>query len=179
MQKAKKEDFRVEEELRSQKAKYEETSEDVYRRMQGIKEAEVDSIADLTAFLDAELGYYDRCRELLFQLKREWPAGYEFCASKECFPSNTPIDRLSKSLVTPDDRRGLGQTQHTPTLSDMIRWMKSQKQCPLLSGSRYARTVRFHQTIYPRRKGRNHKTMIMQQLGSCMVDPRRLKAQLS
>ena len=36
MQKAKKEDFRLEEELRSQKAKYEETSEDVYRRMQDV-----------------------------------------------------------------------------------------------------------------------------------------------
>ena len=36
MQKAKKEDFRVEEELRSQKLKYEETSEDVYRRMQDV-----------------------------------------------------------------------------------------------------------------------------------------------
>jgi hypothetical protein len=73
MQKAKKEDFRVEEELRSQKAKYEETSEDVYRRMQDIKEAEVDSVADLTAFLDAELTYYDRCRDLLISLKKEWP----------------------------------------------------------------------------------------------------------
>lgn len=37
MQKAKKEDFRVEEELRAQKAKYEETSEDVYRRMQDVR----------------------------------------------------------------------------------------------------------------------------------------------
>lgn len=36
MQKAKREDFRVEEELRVQKAKYEETSEDVYRRMQDV-----------------------------------------------------------------------------------------------------------------------------------------------
>ena len=39
MQKAKKEDFKVEEELRSQKAKYEETSEDVYRRMQDVSTA--------------------------------------------------------------------------------------------------------------------------------------------
>jgi hypothetical protein len=74
MQKAKKEDFRVEEELRSQKAKYEESSEDVYRRMQDIKEAEVGSVADLTAFLEAELTYYDRCREILLNLKRDWPA---------------------------------------------------------------------------------------------------------
>ncbi|KAI9826927.1 MAG: hypothetical protein M1832_005866 [Thelocarpon impressellum] len=73
MQKAKKEDFRVEEELRSQKAKYEESSEDVYRRMQDIKEAEGESIADLGAFLEAELEHYDRCRDVLVQLKRDWP----------------------------------------------------------------------------------------------------------
>lgn len=74
MQKAKKEDFRVEEELRSQKAKYEESNEDVYRRMEDIKEAEVESIQDLTSFLESELAYYDKCREILLQLKRDWPA---------------------------------------------------------------------------------------------------------
>ncbi|OJD14826.1 hypothetical protein AJ78_04856 [Emergomyces pasteurianus Ep9510] len=74
MQKAKREDFRVEEELRNQKAKYEESTEDVYRRMEDIKEAEADSIADLGAFLDAELNYYDQCREVLLQLKNNWPA---------------------------------------------------------------------------------------------------------
>ena len=73
MQKAKKEDFRAEEELRAQKAKYEESSEDVYRRMQDIKEAEVDLVQDLTAFLEAELTYYDRCREILLNVKRDWP----------------------------------------------------------------------------------------------------------
>lgn len=75
MQKSKKEDFRVEEELRSQKAKYEESSEDVLRRMQDIKEAEADSLADLGQFLDAELEYYDRCRDELIRLKKDWPAG--------------------------------------------------------------------------------------------------------
>ena len=74
MQKAKKEDFRVEEELRSQKVKYEESNEDVYRRMEDIKEAEVESVQDLTAFLEAELAYFDKCREILLQLKRDWPA---------------------------------------------------------------------------------------------------------
>ncbi|EMD67457.1 hypothetical protein GGP41_007352 [Bipolaris sorokiniana] len=73
MQKTKKEDFRMEEELRSQKAKYEETSEEVFRRMQDIKESEVDMVQDLTAFLEAELSYYDRCREILLNVKREWP----------------------------------------------------------------------------------------------------------
>lgn len=75
MQKVKKEDFRLEEELRSQKAKYEESSEDVLRRMEDIKEAEAESVADLGTFVDAELEYYDRCREELLKLKAEWPAG--------------------------------------------------------------------------------------------------------
>jgi len=74
MQKSKKDDFRLEEELRAQKAKYEESSEDVYRRMLDVKEAEVDSVVDLTAFLDAELNYYDRAREVLMQVKRDWAA---------------------------------------------------------------------------------------------------------
>lgn len=79
MQKAKKEDFRVEEELRTQKAKYEETSEDVYRRMQDIQEAEGDNIQDLTSFIDAELNYHERCREILHQLRSDWPARYASC----------------------------------------------------------------------------------------------------
>ena len=75
MQKAKKEDFRAEEELRSQKFKYEESNEDVIRRMEDIKEAEAESVTDLGAFLDAELEYHDKCREELLRLRKQWPAG--------------------------------------------------------------------------------------------------------
>ena len=41
VQKMRKEDVRTEEELRSARAKYEETSEDVHNRMTAIQEAEV------------------------------------------------------------------------------------------------------------------------------------------
>ena len=74
MQKAKREDYRVEEELRSQQAKYEDSSEEVHRRMEDIKEAEADSVVDLSAFVEAELSYYEQCREVLLQLKDQWPA---------------------------------------------------------------------------------------------------------
>lgn len=73
MQKQKREDFRVEEELRAQRIKYEESNEDVLRRMTDIQESETQSLADLTAFLEAEVEYHDRCREVLFTLKRQWP----------------------------------------------------------------------------------------------------------
>jgi len=72
MEKAKKEDFRVEEELRSQKVKYEEANDDVLRRMQDIRDAETDNVVDMGAFLDAQLEYHERSREALLQLKSEW-----------------------------------------------------------------------------------------------------------
>ncbi|XXG99582.1 hypothetical protein Hte_005921 [Hypoxylon texense] len=72
MQKSKREDFRLDEELRTAKAKYEESSEDVFRRMQDIKEAEADSVRDLTGFLECELDYYERCADELRRVKQEW-----------------------------------------------------------------------------------------------------------
>ncbi|KAI5865213.1 BAR-domain-containing protein [Durotheca rogersii] len=75
MQKNKREDFRLEDELRTAKAKYEESSEDVLRRMQDIKEAEADSVRDLTSFLECELDYYERCAEELRRVRQEWAAG--------------------------------------------------------------------------------------------------------
>lgn len=74
LEKSKKEDFRLEEEARVQKTKYEESYEDVYRRMQDIQEQEAESIQDLTDFLDAELEYHERCKDLLLQLRQDWPA---------------------------------------------------------------------------------------------------------
>jgi hypothetical protein len=71
MQKAKKEDFRFEEELRSQKAKYED---DVQRRMQDIRVNDPQSVADLGLFLEAQLEYHEKCRAALIQLQSEWPA---------------------------------------------------------------------------------------------------------
>lgn len=73
MQKAKKEDFRVEEELRTQKVKYEGATDEVHRRMIDIKNTEPENVMDLEAFLDAQLSYHDQCREVLLRLKNEWP----------------------------------------------------------------------------------------------------------
>lgn len=72
MQKARRDDFRIEEETRTNKAKYEESSEDVWRRMQDIKDAEADSMRDLTGFLDAELDYHERCAEELRRARASW-----------------------------------------------------------------------------------------------------------
>lgn len=74
VQKARRDDFRIEEELRTAKAKYEESSEDVVRRMQDIRDAEVDSVRDLTQFLDAELDYHERCAEELRRVRKSWPS---------------------------------------------------------------------------------------------------------
>ena len=105
MQKAKKEDFRVEEELRSQQMKYEEAEADVERRMFEIKDAESESVNDLTAFLEAQLSYHDRCREALLQLQNEWPApeafgqglGGQRQVSSQSSVNNRPAHNRSRS----------------------------------------------------------------------------------
>lgn len=76
MQKAKREDFRVEEELRTQKIKYEESNDDVYRKMLDIKDSEAESTAGITALLDAQLSYHQKSQEALLQLKNEWSGAY-------------------------------------------------------------------------------------------------------
>ncbi|KAL3476128.1 hypothetical protein BJX99DRAFT_148243 [Aspergillus californicus] len=73
MQKAKREDYRVEEELRTQKVKYEEANDDVHRRMVDVKQSEPENVMDLEAFLDSQLSYHEQCREVLLRLKNEWP----------------------------------------------------------------------------------------------------------
>ena len=76
MQKSKRDDYRAEEEARSQRVKFDESTDEVYRRMQDIVEAESDNVNELYAFLEAEINYHDRCRELLMNLRADWPAGY-------------------------------------------------------------------------------------------------------
>lgn len=73
MQKAKKEDFRVEEELRTQKVKYEEASDEVVRRMEDIRDAEGEGVVEMAAFLDAQLKYHEESMQVLLQLKQDWP----------------------------------------------------------------------------------------------------------
>jgi hypothetical protein len=71
-QKAKRDDFRLDEEVRTSRAKFEEGKEDVLRRMQDIKENEADSVRDLTGFLDAELDFHERCAEELRRARDNW-----------------------------------------------------------------------------------------------------------
>lgn len=73
MQKQKREDFRVEEELRAQRVKFEESQEDVQRRMNDIQENENELIHNLTQFLNAELEFHEKARDILLNLRRQWP----------------------------------------------------------------------------------------------------------
>lgn len=97
MQKARRDDFRIEEETRTNKAKYEESSEDVLRRMQDIKDAEADSMRDLTGFLDSELDYHERCAEELRRARASWGAPQP--ASDFPTPERRPAARSRSSTV--------------------------------------------------------------------------------
>ncbi|KAL7941317.1 BAR domain-containing protein [Trichoderma barbatum] len=85
MQKAKKDDIRLEEEMRVNKTKFDDSTEDVFQRMQDIREAEQDTITALTSFLDAELEYHERAANELRRIRKSWAAGTE--------PSYSPTQR--------------------------------------------------------------------------------------
>ncbi|TVY85644.1 Meiotically up-regulated protein, partial [Lachnellula willkommii] len=144
MQKAKKEDFRTEEELRSQKAKYEESSEDVLRRMQDIKEAEADSVADLGDFLEAELEYYDKCRDELLRLKRDWPAGQTSSPREQRRPSPR-----SRSNTAHSYNERYEEPPPMPDPEPVRQAIRSQSRVP--SGSRLDVPDEYLQTESPRR----------------------------
>ena len=99
MQKAKKEDFRLEEELRSQKSKYEDSLDDVYRRMLDIRESDADSISDLSTFIDAELAYHDRARQALLALRADWPSSSSSTFDPLPMPIRSRVASLNPSPV--------------------------------------------------------------------------------
>ncbi|OLL24278.1 Meiotically up-regulated gene 137 protein [Neolecta irregularis DAH-3] len=69
---SKKEDAKLEEELRTAKTRFEETSEDVQNRMDQIQDSESDTLFALTDFMEAQLEYHTRCQSILQQLKNGW-----------------------------------------------------------------------------------------------------------
>ncbi|EHK49767.1 BAR domain-containing protein [Trichoderma atroviride IMI 206040] len=75
IQKAKKDDVRLEDELRINKTKFDDSTEDVFQRMSDIREAEQDTIGSLTSFLDAELEYHERAANELRRVRKSWAAG--------------------------------------------------------------------------------------------------------
>lgn len=74
------------------KAKFDESSEDVLRRMQDIKEAEPESVAALTSFLDAELEYHERAAEELRRARETWAS-----PGAGGSPSSRPPRHISRS----------------------------------------------------------------------------------
>ncbi|KAG4305771.1 hypothetical protein PORY_000681 [Pneumocystis oryctolagi] len=70
--KAKKEDSKIEEELRVAKAKYEEACENIYTRIYNIQQSEATHLNNLTTLLDMECKYYESCYEIVQELRSSW-----------------------------------------------------------------------------------------------------------
>ncbi|KAF8463604.1 hypothetical protein BDZ91DRAFT_731269 [Kalaharituber pfeilii] len=132
MQKQKREDFRVEEELRAQRIKYEESNEDVLRRMSDIQESEAESVAELTAFLEAELDYHDRCREVLLNLKRQWPVGVGSTTAR-----NNPMRRTQARANAAPSREASPPPERLPIRSRINSHDESVRSKSISQDDRY------------------------------------------
>lgn len=99
MDKARRDDFRIEEEVRTNKAKFEESSEDVFRRMLDIKEAEADSVAALSELLEAELDFHERCAEELRRARAALASGAPAGSSSHYGTTSPPRSRTTRPPV--------------------------------------------------------------------------------
>lgn len=95
IQKAKKDDIRLEEEMRVNKTKFDDSTEDVFQRMQDIREAEQDTTAALTSFLDAELEFHERAANELRRIRKSWAAGAESCYASSQGPD---LERIYSNM---------------------------------------------------------------------------------
>lgn len=69
VQKAKKEDSKLEEDLRAAKIRYEESVDDVQQRMLSIRDAEANNVNDIADFIEAQADYFDHARDVMLQLR--------------------------------------------------------------------------------------------------------------
>ncbi|CAG8676998.1 19533_t:CDS:2 [Racocetra fulgida] len=72
MQKSKKEKPELEEEMRAAKEKYENTKEELHKKMITINESEDQYIQELTVLLDSQLEYFKSSYEILSNLRKDW-----------------------------------------------------------------------------------------------------------
>ncbi|KAF4121948.1 Bin/amphiphysin/Rvs domain for vesicular trafficking [Geosmithia morbida] len=100
MEKARRDDFRVEEEVRNNRTKFEESSDDVLQRMQDIKEAESDGVAALNEFLDAQLEYHERCAEELRRARDTISGAANYSSSRSQEPP-VPRPRAGSRPIAP------------------------------------------------------------------------------
>lgn len=107
MQKSKRDDFRVEDEMRVCKTKFDDSTEDVLRRMQDIKDAEMDNVGALTSLLDAQLAYHERAadelrhaRQSLGDLNSVWPASQDSLVSAQARLRPAISERMPSQLVS-------------------------------------------------------------------------------
>lgn len=131
----------MEEELRTQKIKYEEANEDVYRRMMDIKDSEGEHVNDLEAFLDAQLEYHERSREVLLQLRKEWPSRYVGSTHGEKLKDTD--EWASQSASYPPNGRRAGrprsntahsyQERYEPVQEELVNAMESR---PIIRSNR-------------------------------------------
>lgn len=94
----------------------------------------MDSVADLGAFVDAELKYYDRCRDVLMQLKQNWPAGYDSTITRlTVYKLTQRLGRLKLMVETITGNLGHAQIPHmrtkidtTPLKKNLLPWDNGQ-----------------------------------------------------
>ncbi|KAL7411706.1 hypothetical protein BDY24DRAFT_395773 [Mrakia frigida] len=114
---SKKDNRALEEEVRTSKARYDETQEDVEARMATIYESEGSYLDDLNSFLEAEVSFIDRYRDALVEAKNS--LGSTSSSSRPSLPQRRPTlpSSSSRPRSSPPHQNDDPDDEPTPAIS--------------------------------------------------------------
>ncbi|CAG8643534.1 28289_t:CDS:2 [Dentiscutata erythropus] len=114
MQKSKKEKPELEEEMRAAKEKYEDTKEELNKKMVTINESEDQYIQELTAFLDSQIEYFKNSCDILSTLRKDWvQKGVSTTATRRTRTSQKNKKSNNSQSDEPDDQNSDNESSHS------------------------------------------------------------------
>ncbi|CAG8728382.1 9486_t:CDS:2, partial [Racocetra persica] len=125
MQKSKKEKPELEEEMRAAKEKYENTKEELHKKMITINESEDQYIQELTVLLDSQLEYFKSSYEILSNLKKDWVQSSSTTSTRRSRTSKNKKDSNNSQSDEPDDQNSDNESSHSPSSYNRSREPRS------------------------------------------------------
>ena len=100
LNKSKKDDARLEDTVIASKRQFAGAYRETVRLMRDIRDAEDDTIVDLTSFVGAQIAYHEACRDTLLSLRKHWPASLQRVEQSASQLEGNQIYRSARSLAS-------------------------------------------------------------------------------
>ena len=132
---AKKDHFTLEHEVNMAQERFDEVQEETIARLETVAGCEEQLFADFTEFVDAELEYFTKCKEIMEDLKSSWPtqmsSGSRPRARSNASHRTQKTARTAREIAFSDDEEPTNRSRSQSNASN--REAKSEKRRSIFS----------------------------------------------